>query len=122
MPTFRLNSLSPSISKTTQIQEFNLLTKNINAHAPYIKHELIEIWQQGDEAKMNKVKIEMDYPLGMKIFCDDRTHAWSSNLITKLRETDVPITIAVGTMHCVGEDGLPQIFQNAGLTVARDLP
>jgi hypothetical protein len=59
--------------------------------------------------------------------CDIRTKAWlkghermnNSGLIERIRKTDKPICIAVGTGHCIGSKvSLVQKFQKAGFKVS----
>lgn len=93
---------------------------DLRLHQPYGLHELIQGWQEGDENNMSCAVENTTPPSMQEIFCNGRTKAWSQTLIDKLKTTKTPISIAVGTAHCIGIDGLAQEFNSEeGLTVER---
>lgn len=92
--------------------------QRITAHAPYLFHENADAWQEGSEKKILRIMKELNHPKVVS-YIDDLTENWSVGLIKKLQETEHPISIVVGTGHCLGDKGLPKIFSDAGLSVER---
>lgn len=113
----QLTCFSNTVSKASITPITLYRTQQINTHAPYMKHETIESWQEGNEEKMKHLLEKISHPVAQEMFVDGRTNNWSPSLINKLTMTKTPISIAVGAGHCVGNNGLVQQFRNAGLEV-----
>ncbi|MBA3237858.1 MAG: hypothetical protein H0T62_05845 [Parachlamydiaceae bacterium] len=75
--------------------------QKIKTHEPYLYHEIADAWQEGSEKKILLILKKLNHPLIMP-YTDDLTEKWSVKLLQKLLDTPYPLSIAVGTGHCVG--------------------
>ena len=83
----------------------------MKTRATFVQDSLGNEWKNG-----NYCCFEMIRKMHPNTESIERENHWAKTLVPHLQATSQPICIAVGAMHIVG-DGLPEIFQKAGLKV-----
>ena len=81
---------------------------------------MIEAWRYGDTAFMeeNMLSDMQDYPELNQAIVVNRNIDWTSQ-IEDLLDDDIDYLIIVGTLHLVGEDGVPGLLTQRGYTVVQ---
>lgn len=91
-------------------------------NSDYLGYELIEAWQNGDDKDIEFIT-HLQSNEETKVLLDDRNEKWLNNkengLLDKLKNTSVPVCIAVGAAHCFGDAGLVKAFEANGLKMTR---
>ena len=88
---------------------------------PEFFHTLIENWQMGDVDELEEIlneDVEDDAPEVYDALFRKRNEAWAEELST-LMAGDEDALIVVGTAHLVGNDSVPELLEERGLTVER---
>ncbi len=108
-----LDGLSPDMQKTMLLQ-----TLSDSTEMPDTLDDVIAAWKLGDVAIMEQEMLsEMsDYPELLDSLVSKRNDAWVGQ-IEELLSDDENYLIAVGTMHLVGEIGVPEQLRARGYTV-----
>lgn len=92
-------------------------------HGKFLKNELIEAWQRGDEQDLLLIGCYLNSSNFIKIMLKERNEKWLSDegggLMKKIAEATNSICVAVGCAHLFGDDGLISHFKKAGFTVTR---
>lgn len=80
-------------------------------------NRVIEAWRHGDIEflEANMLAEMQQYPELYKTIVVDRNEAWV-NRIKKLTQDDVDYLIVVGALHLVGEDGVPALLAQIGIS------
>jgi uncharacterized protein YbaP (TraB family) len=81
---------------------------------------MIEAWRTGDVAYLEKNLLAdmQDYPELNQTIVVDRNVNWT-NEIEDMLDDDIDYLIVVGTLHLVGEDGVPQLLEARGHEVTQ---
>ena len=81
---------------------------------------MIEAWRTGDVAYLeeNLLADMQDYPELNQTIVIDRNVNWT-NEIEDMLDDDIDYLIVVGTLHLVGEDGVPQLLEARGHEVTQ---
>lgn len=82
--------------------------------------DMIAAWRTGDVAFMEEnLLVDMqDYPELNRVIVVDRNADWT-NQIEELLDDDIDYLIVVGTLHLVGEDGVPEMLESRGYEVTQ---
>jgi uncharacterized protein YbaP (TraB family) len=83
-----------------------------------ILDEIIDAWRNGDTAFMEETLLS-DMAGSRELYQSivvDRNKNWVRQ-ISELLDDDDDYLIVVGTMHLIGEDGVPQLLRNRGMQV-----
>lgn len=86
--------------------------------------DMIQLWKQGDEAKMNKLLFEDsldDFPEFNKIYHSlfyARNNKMTSKIVDMLKQRGVYFVV-VGSGHLIGEKGIVNLLKEKGYTVER---
>ena len=85
-----------------------------------IMDELIRAWRTGDIAYMenNLLKDVAKYPELYDTIVADRNRNWVKTIDKLLDESD-DYLIIVGALHLVGDDGVPRLLEQRGVTVTQ---
>jgi uncharacterized protein len=57
------------------------------------------------------------FPFGTDSLISERNKTWLPNILNAIRE-GIPTVVAVGALHCFGEDGIPRLLEREGYTVS----
>ena len=81
---------------------------------------MIEAWRNGDVAYLEKNLLAdmQDYPELNQTIVVDRNVNWT-NEIEDMLDDEIDYLIVVGTLHLVGEDGVPQLLEARGHEVTQ---
>jgi len=82
--------------------------------------DVIDAWKNGDVAYLEKnLLAEMeDYAELNQVIVVDRNLAWSDRIEAMLEDGD-DYLVVVGTLHLVGDDGLPNLLKSRGYDVVQ---
>jgi uncharacterized protein YbaP (TraB family) len=83
--------------------------------------ELLEGWQKGDEARLEKILNEANRaePELMKRLVTDRNASWTPQIEQFVRGTN-NVAVIVGAAHLVGKDGVVDMLRKRGWTVTQE--
>jgi uncharacterized protein YbaP (TraB family) len=83
--------------------------------------ELLEGWQKGDEARLEKILNEAnrEEPELMKRLLTDRNASWTPQIEQFARGTN-NVAVIVGAAHLVGKDGVVDMLRKRGWTVTQE--
>lgn len=81
---------------------------------------MIDAWRNGDIQFMedNLLADMQDYPELNRVIVVDRNINWT-NQIEVLLEDDIDYLIVVGTLHLVGDEGVPELLESRGHNVTQ---
>ena len=81
---------------------------------------MIEAWRDGDVAYLeeNLLADMQDYPELNQTIVIDRNMRWTDEIETMLDDT-IDYLVVVGTLHLVGEDGVPELLASRGHDVTQ---
>ena len=81
---------------------------------------MIEAWRIGDVQFMedNLLADMQDYPELNRVIVVDRNIDWT-NQIEELLDDDIDYLIVVGTLHLVGDEGVPELLESRGHEVTQ---
>ena len=110
-----LDGLSPGAQRDMLMQA---LTEGIELDE--MMDSMIEAWKSGDVAFLedNLLADMQDYPELHRVIVVDRNLDWTDQ-IEQLLDDDLDYLVIVGTLHLVGEDGVPNLLKSRGHEVAQ---
>ncbi len=105
------------LSLTAQ-REMLLQTLLDSAELQDIMDETIEAWRKGDTAFIEETMLAdmQQYEELNKVIVVDRNHRWTDAIEAMLDDED-DYLIVVGTLHLVGEDGVPRLLEERGVRI-----
>ncbi len=103
-----------------QQREFLLKSLDDARQVPEAIHTLLEAWRAGDEAKLaRELETEFAGEAGLyRSLIVDRNRRWADQIVALL-DDDRDYLVVVGTLHLVGDNGLPAVLLRRGLDVRR---
>ena len=84
-------------------------------------HELIQAWEKGDDAALEKLLNEArkEQPAVMKRFLTDRNLKWAPQISELLKGTN-NVVVIVGAGHLVGKDGVVELLKQKGCKITQE--
>jgi hypothetical protein len=81
---------------------------------------MVRSWHRHDEAAFVRIRAHRlrMWPEGYEKAITGRNHIWLPGLL-QLVADKVPALVVVGALHCVGEEGLPNLLTKAGWRLSR---
>jgi len=83
--------------------------------------QMVQAWLAGDTARLEEVYLEemrRDHPAAYDVFVKVRNEAWADAIAAEMAKSGTDF-VAVGALHLVGPDGLPQLLRARGFEVER---
>jgi len=110
-----LDGLSPGAQRDMLMQA---LTEGVELDE--MMDSMIDAWQNGDVSFLedNLLADMEDYPEMNQVIVVDRNVDWT-NQIEDLLDDEIDYLIIVGTLHLVGEDGVPNLLRSRGHEVSQ---
>jgi uncharacterized protein len=81
---------------------------------------MVTAWHRHDESAFDRIRAHRFrmWPQCFAMAITGRNHAWVPSLL-QLVADQVPTLVVVGVLHCVGEEGLPNLLMKAGKRLSR---
>lgn len=83
--------------------------------------QVVAAWAKGDTGVLEKLyldELRRDHPKAYAVFVADRNRAWTQALAREMAGSGTDF-VAVGALHMVGPDGLPELLKARGFRVER---
>ncbi len=99
-------------------REMLLQTLIDSAELQEIMDDTIEAWRKGDTAFIEETMLAdmQQYEELNKVIVVDRNHRWTDAIEEMLDDEDDYLVI-VGTLHLVGDDGVPRLLEKRGIRI-----
>ncbi|MCG8453536.1 MAG: TraB/GumN family protein [Spirochaetales bacterium] len=80
---------------------------------------MVEVWQEGDLEQLTLEMEELKSPTMAQILLFQRNHVMADKAVEYLNTLAGTVLMAVGCGHFLGEQGIPALLEEQGLTVKR---